>query len=110
MYEVELGTSNYRGQQKLVGIKKADRFRHTYMIGKTGTGKSTLYQNMALQDINAGRGVCFVDPHGEAIEFILQRIPKNRIDDVVLFDPSNLEAPIGINLLEWKDENEKDFL
>jgi type IV secretory pathway TraG/TraD family ATPase VirD4 len=80
------------------------------MIGKTGTGKSTLYQNMALQDIKAGRGICFVDPHGEAIDFLLARIPKNRIDDVVLFDPSNTETPIGLNLLEWKDENEKDFL
>jgi len=109
-YEVRLGTADYRGQKRLAGIKKADRFRHTYMIGKTGTGKSTLYQNLALQDIHAGRGVCFVDPHGEAIDFILKRIPKNRIDDVVLFDPANLEAPVGLNLLEWKEEGEKDFL
>ena len=109
-YEVQLGSIDYRGQKRLAGIKKTDRFRHTYMIGKTGTGKSTLYQNMALQDIAAGRGVCFVDPHGEAIDFILERIPKNRIDDVVLFDPSNLETPAGLNLLEWKDEGEKDFL
>lgn len=110
IYEVQLGTASFRGQTRVAGIKKNDRFRHTYMIGKTGTGKSTLYINMALQDINAGRGVCFVDPHGEAIDLILQRIPKNRIDDVVLFDPSNLEYPAGLNLLEWKDENEKDFL
>lgn len=110
MYEVELGESNYRGQKRLVGIKKNDRLRHTYMIGKTGTGKSTLYQNMALQDIYAGHGVCFVDPHGEAIDFILQRIPKNRIEDVVLFDPSNSESPFGLNLLEWKEPAEKDFL
>jgi len=109
-YEIELGIVDHRGQKRLAGIKKTDRFRHTYMIGKTGTGKSTLYQNMALQDINAGRGICFVDPHGEAIDFILQRIPKNRIDDVILFDPSNLESPSGLNLLEWKDETEKDFL
>ncbi len=110
MQEVELGTTEYRSQTRVVGMNKIDRFRHTYMIGKTGTGKTTLYQNMALQDINAGRGVCFVDPHGEAIDFILQRIPKNRIEDVVIFDPSNLDFPSGLNLLEWKDEAEKDFL
>ncbi len=110
MYEVELGSTEYRGQKRVVGMKKADRFRHTYMIGKTGVGKTTLYQNMALQDIEAGRGVCFVDPHGEAIDFILQRIPKNRIEDVVLFDPSNLDFPTGLNLLEWKSETDKDFL
>ena len=109
-YSVEIGTTNIRGQQRLVGIKDNDRLRHTYMIGKTGTGKTTLYQNMALQDIRAGHGICFVDPHGEAIDFILERIPKNRLDDVVLFDPSQLEAPLGLNLLETKNEQEKDFL
>lgn len=110
VYEIEIGAANYRGQNRLVGIKKPDRFRHTYMIGKTGTGKSTLYQNIALQDINAGHGVCFVDPHGEAIEWLLARIPKERIEDVILFDPSDTEAPIGLNLLEYKEEAEKDFL
>jgi type IV secretory pathway TraG/TraD family ATPase VirD4 len=110
MYEVELGQTEYRNKVRKVGVKKIDRMRHTYMIGKTGAGKTTLYQNMALQDINAGRGVCFVDPHGEAIEFLLERIPKERIEDVVLFDPSNSTAPIGLNLLEWKEEEEKDFL
>ncbi len=109
-YEVEIGTSKHRETTRIIGMKKADRFRHMYMIGKTGTGKTTLYQNMVLQDIKAGRGVCFVDPHGEAIDFILQRIPKNRIDDVVLFDPANTDFPVGLNLLEWKDESDKDFL
>lgn len=109
-YEIELGTTMYRGQQRMAGIKHADRFRHTYMIGKTGAGKTTLYQNMALQDINAGRGVIFVDPHGEAIDWLLARIPKNRIDDVIVFDPSNTDFPVGLNLLEWHDEQEKDFL
>ncbi len=110
MYEVQLGSTEYRSQTRMVGISGPDRFRHAYMIGKTGTGKTTLYQNMALQDIHAGRGVCFVDPHGEAIDFILQRIPKNRIEDVVIFDPSNLDFPSGLNLLEWKNESDKDFL
>jgi type IV secretory pathway TraG/TraD family ATPase VirD4 len=110
MYEVDLGTTEFRGKARKVGIKKLDRMRHTYMIGKTGTGKTTLYQNMALQDIKAGRGVCFVDPHGEAIDFLLARIPKERIEDVVVFDPSISDAPVGLNLLEWRDEEEKDFL
>ncbi|GAC1414148.1 MAG: type IV secretion system DNA-binding domain-containing protein [Candidatus Doudnabacteria bacterium] len=110
MYEVELGSTEYRSTKRVVGMKKSDRFRHTYMIGKTGVGKTTLYQNLALQDIYAGRGVCFVDPHGEAIDYILQHIPKNRIEDVVLFDPANLDFPAGLNLLEWKDESDKDFL
>jgi type IV secretory pathway TraG/TraD family ATPase VirD4 len=80
------------------------------MIGKTGVGKSTLYQNMALQDIRKGRGVVFVDPHGEAIEYLLSAIPRNRIDDVVLFDPSAPGAVTGMNLLEWRTPEEKDFL
>lgn len=110
MYEIELGVATHRGQNRMVGIQKADRFRHAYVIGKTGTGKSTLYQNMAMQDIVSGRGVCFVDPHGEAVDFILEHIPKNRIDDVILFDPSDAEYPFALNLLEWKNESEKDFL
>ena len=110
IYEVEIGTTEYRNQHRKIGVKAADRMRHMYMIGKTGAGKSTLYQNMCIQDIVAGRGVCFVDPHGEAIDFILERIPKNRIDDVIVFDPSNTESPIGLNLLEWNTEVEKDFL
>ncbi|MBU6447752.1 type IV secretion system DNA-binding domain-containing protein [Patescibacteria group bacterium] len=109
-YDIEFGTALYRGQKKIAGMKHADRFRHTYMIGKTGAGKTTLYQNMALQDINAGRGVVFVDPHGEAIEWLLERVPKNRIDDVIVFDPSNTDFPVGLNLLEWHNEQEKDFL
>lgn len=110
LMEVRLGSSNVRAKERIVGIKHNDRFRHTYMIGKTGVGKTTLYQNMALQDIAAGRGVVFVDPHGEAIDYLLQHIPKNRLEDVVLFDPSNLDFPSGLNLLEWKEESDKDFL
>ena len=109
-FEVELGIAHSRDKNLLVGICHDDRFRHAYMIGKTGTGKSTLYQNMALQDIHAGRGVCFVDPHGEAIDFLLGAVPRNRIDDVVLFDPSAQDAVTGMNLLEWKEPEEKDFL
>jgi len=81
-----------------------------YMIGKTGTGKSTVYQNMMLQDIRAGAGCCFVDPHGEGVDWLLSMIPAERLDDVVLFDPSDTQWPLGLNLLEWKTEAEKDFL
>jgi hypothetical protein len=108
--QIIIGKTNYRGQYRSVGIQAADRFRHTYMIGKTGTGKSTLFQNMALQDILGGRGVCFVDPHGEAIEWLLQRIPQSRIEDVILFDPSLEQTPPGLNLLEGSSASEKDFL
>lgn len=108
--EIIIGKANYRGQARSVGIQAADRFRHTYMIGKTGVGKSSLFQNMALQDILGGRGVCFVDPHGEAIEWLLERIPQSRIEDVIVFDPSLEQTPPGLNLLEGSTATEKDFL
>jgi hypothetical protein len=81
-----------------------------YAIGKTGVGKSTLFCNMALQDINNLNGVCFIDPHGESISWLLSRIPKGRLEDVIIFDPSDTNNPTGLNLLEAKSENEKDFL
>lgn len=83
-----------------VVLKAADRRHHCYVIGKTGTGKSTLLLNMLVQDIRAGCGVCFVDPHGESAEALLEYIPKNRIKDVVYFDPADCERPPGLNLLE----------
>ncbi len=105
-----LGENIFRGQHKKVFIKKEDRRRHVYAIGMTGTGKSTLFENMALQDIKAGRGVCYIDPHGEVVENLLHKIPQNRAKDVILFDPGNLEKPIGLNLLDWHRPEEKDFL
>ncbi len=84
-----------------------DRRRHAYVVGKTGTGKSTLLKNMALQDIEAGRGVCVVDPHGDLIEDILERIPAYRMQDVIVFDPSDEERPIGLNLLQARTETER---
>lgn len=81
-----------------------------YMIGKTGVGKSSVFQNMALQDIQNHSGVCFIDPHGESIDWLLERIPENRLEDVLLLSPSDAEFPLGLNLLEWKTESEKDFL
>ncbi|MEP7288871.1 MAG: type IV secretion system DNA-binding domain-containing protein [Chloroflexota bacterium] len=85
-----------------------DRRRHTYIVGKTGVGKTTLMQAMALQDIEAGHGVCVVDPHGDLIDDILVRIPPHRAADVILFDPSDLERPVGLNLLNAKTDAEKN--
>src|SRR3989338_7297048 len=87
-----------------VVLKAGDRRHHCYVIGKTGTGKSTLLVNMLVQDIRAGCGVCFVDPHGESAEALLEYIPKNRIKDVIYFDPADSEHPPGLNLLEVDDE------
>jgi type IV secretory pathway TraG/TraD family ATPase VirD4 len=109
-HTVTLGHTTFRNRQMRVDLKSNDRLRHMYVIGKTGTGKSTLYQNMALQDIMAGAGVCFVDPHGEGYDWLLARIPAERLKDVVLFDPTDTDWPVGLNLLEWKTESEKDFL
>jgi len=105
-----IGESVYRGEVKPIRIKPADRLRHIFMIGKTGVGKTTLFENMIEQDIKAGHGCCFIDPLGDAIESILAKIPKERAEDVIVFDPSDTERPLGLNLLEWKRPEEKDFL
>jgi TraM recognition site of TraD and TraG len=110
MNHVTLGNNIFRGKTTPIQFFEQDRLRHMYMIGKTGVGKSSMFSNMALQDINNFRGVCFIDPHGEAINWILERIPKGRLEDVVLFDPSDIENPMGLNLLEAKNQQEKDFL
>ncbi len=82
------------------GIKTDDRRKHTYVVGKTGVGKSTMLENMAMDDIREGRGIAFIDPHGDPYERVLKNIPEHRIKDVVIFDPSDAEHPIGFNLLE----------
>ncbi len=104
-----LGHVPYRGTDAQVFMKEADRRRHFYIIGKSGTGKSVFLANMAVQDIIAGKGICVIDPHGDLIEDILEHVPKSRADDVVLFDPSDVERPIGLNMLEAKSADQKDF-
>ena len=104
-----LGYNLYRGRKTDVHIKRSDRQRHMYLIGKSGSGKTVYIQMMALQDIKNGEGVCVLDPHGDMIEWLLGNIPKNRIDDVIVFDPSDLERPVGLNMLEVKDETQKDM-
>jgi len=106
---LQLGYVDYRGEKVNAFLKEDDRRRHLYIIGKSGGGKSVFIGRMATQDIEEGKGVCVVDPHGDLIEYVLQHIPKERADDVVLFNPSDMERPVGINMLEAKTEDEKDF-
>ncbi|MDD5625958.1 MAG: type IV secretion system DNA-binding domain-containing protein [Patescibacteria group bacterium] len=104
-----LGKNIYRGEEKLIRIKTDDRRRHLYIIGKSGTGKSVLISNMAIQDIKNGNGVCVIDPHGDLVNSILENIPKERMDDVIYFDPSDTERPIGLNMLEARSMDQRDF-
>lgn len=104
-----LGKNSYRGIEKEVRISDNDRRRHMYIIGQTGTGKSVFLQNMIIQDVKAGKGLCVVDPHGDLVEGVLPHVPKERADDVVLFEPFDLDRPMGLNMLEFKSEDQKDF-
>lgn len=105
-----LGVNVYRGNRTLARIAQDDKRRHMYIVGKTGMGKSTLIENMALYDIYDGKGVGIVDPHGDLTEAILKKIPKNRVQDVVLFDPSDIDRPLGLNLLEYKTKDQENFV
>lgn len=105
-----LGKNVYRGEDALVRLQDNDRRRHMYAIGMTGTGKSTFFESMILQDIKNGKGIAVFDPHGELVEHIISKIPKERAEDVIYFDPSDTSRPMGVNLLEWKTKEQKDFL
>ena len=94
-----LGRTNFRNQMRTFGIKKADRRRHTYIIGKTGMGKSTLLLNMIIQDINYGNGIAVFDPHGDLVERVLDYIPSRRINETIYFNPADTEYPIAFNPL-----------
>ncbi|MBU2540137.1 type IV secretion system DNA-binding domain-containing protein [Patescibacteria group bacterium] len=98
-----IGKTTFRNQEKNFGIKTDDRRRHIYIIGKTGMGKTVLMENMARQDILQGRGVAFVDPHGEAAEGLLDFVPSSRINDVVYFNPADIDFPIAFNVMEKVD-------
>lgn len=97
----KLGYSMFRGEETPIFINGKDRMRHVYAIGQTGVGKTNLYQNMILQDIRNGHGVCYMDPNGDAVEWILRHIPKERAEDVIYFNPADIERPIALNLLEF---------
>lgn len=95
-----LGETNYRNQRKRFGIKDRDRQRHVYVVGQTGMGKSTLLLNMLIQDIQRGKGVALIDPHGDLAEQLLDHIPQRRMTDVIYINPADTEYPVGINLLD----------
>jgi len=105
-----LGMSIFRGVKRPVYIESEDRLRHMYIIGKTGTGKTEFLKAMMRQDINAGKGICFIDPHGDAVEDMLNFIPPERAEDVIYFRPSDGDRPMGLNLLEAKTEDQKHFV
>ncbi|TSC77862.1 MAG: Uncharacterized protein G01um101429_933 [Parcubacteria group bacterium Gr01-1014_29] len=106
---VYFAKTNFRNRERVFGIRHIDRRQHMYVMGQTGTGKSTFLKNIALQDIKSGRGVCIVDPHGEFVEEILAMIPPERANDVVYFNPADSEYPIGFNVLEVPDVNNPEY-
>lgn len=99
-----LGISQFRGQEKKIFLPEDDRRRHTYIIGQTGTGKSEFLKFMAQQDIQAGRGLAFIDPHGDAVEDLLSMVPKERAEDVIYFSPGDRDRPMGLNILDVATE------
>ncbi|MBI2634285.1 type IV secretory system conjugative DNA transfer family protein [Candidatus Peregrinibacteria bacterium] len=105
-----IGHNLYRGEKKEVRFKRADRSRHHYIIGKSGSGKSALLGYMARQDILNGEGVAIIDPHGDLIEDVLEYIPKERAKDVIIFDPSDQDRPMALNMLDAKDSAEMDLI
>jgi DNA helicase HerA-like ATPase len=102
--------TNFRGKEVPFGIKTDDRRRHMYVIGKTGMGKTSLMEGMVIQDIRAGHGVAFLDPHGDSVQHILDSIPPSRINDVVYFNPADLDYPIAFNILEAVDTKYKHLV
>ncbi len=105
-----LGNNIFRGETRKVHIKRDDRRKHLYIIGKSGTGKSTLLKNMLRQDAENGEGMCLIDPHGDLVEGILPHIPRERADDVIIFDPGDLGRPMGLNILEAETTDQKEFM
>ena len=107
---VLLGTNEFRGVKKAIYLDDDNRRRHMYVIGQTGMGKSVFLENIAFQDMCDGRGFAFIDPHGDAVEALLKRVPEERIDDVIYFDPADIEHPVGMNMFEYTSEDQKDFI
>lgn len=105
-----LGYNVFRGAKKPIRLGLGDRQRHMYVVGQTGTGKSTFLENLALQDMLSGNGFAFVDPHGDTVERLLAMVPRERTEDVIYFSPPDTDYPIGLNLFEYETPEQKDFL
>ena len=109
-YDVILGVNKHHGSETQIGLTASERERHVYILGGTGNGKTTMLEYGIVQDIKAGKGVAVIDPHGDLAESILEYIPKNRIKDVIYFNPRDISHPIGLNLLEQPKGIDKDDL
>ncbi|HNG97212.1 MAG TPA: DUF87 domain-containing protein, partial [Candidatus Absconditabacterales bacterium] len=105
-----IGKTEYRGNNVVFGITREDKLRHTYIIGKTGVGKSNLIANLARSDMVSNKGICVIDPHGDLIDDIIAQVPSYRINDVVLFDVADRERPVGFNVLEHEKPEEKTLI
>src|ERR1700733_4476602 len=109
-YITPLGITDFRNTHIPFGIKAKDRLQHIYVIGKTGVGKSTLLQNMAIADIEQGNGIAVIDPHGDLADSLLHYIPASRINDVIYFNATDTEYPIGFNPLYNVPDNKKHLV
>ena len=105
-----LGVNEFRGETKEIRLAQNDRRRHTYFIGATGSGKSIFLTNIAYQDMMNGQGFAFIDPHGDAVELLMSKVPPERVDDVIYFDPGDTANPIGMNMFEFTNPDQKDFI
>jgi hypothetical protein len=105
-----LGYNIFRGAKKPIRLSLEDRRRHMYIVGQTGVGKSVYLENLAFQDMLEGRGFAFVDPHGDTAETLLSLVPRERTEDVIYFSPADMEYPMGLNLFEFEDMHQQDFL
>jgi hypothetical protein len=107
---IDLFINEHLGNSQTISLSDNDRMRHIFLIGQTGTGKSTLLTHMILQDIRSGKGLCVIDPHGDMVDEVIEKIPENRIKDVILFDMLDREYPIGFNIIDWETEVERDLI
>jgi len=105
-----LGKTSFRESLIKFGIKREDRTRHLYVVGKTGSGKTTLFKNMIIQDMRNGEGLSVLDPHGDLIEEMLDYVPHDRLEDVIVLDPSDAEFPVSLNMLEITDPSQKNLM
>jgi len=105
-----LGYNHFRGVTTEVRMKREDRFRHFYVIGQTGTGKSSIFENMIRQELRSGEGLAIIDPHGSLVDNVLPYVPRERADDVIYFNPADQSRPMGLNLLEADTDDEKELV